>query len=108
MGWIKDLFGRLIRPAGADPHGLWVYARCDRCGEALRARVDLRHDLSPHYGADERVASYFCRKTLIGSGPCFQPVEVELTFDKHRRLIEQEIDGGTFIEAEAFEAEKGA
>jgi hypothetical protein len=44
------------------------------------------------------------RKVLIGSGRCFQPIEVKLTFDANRNIISREITGGDFI-AEGQERE---
>jgi hypothetical protein len=84
------------KPASQDASACWVAVRCNRCGETLRARVDLQHDLSIEYG--ESATTYFCRKVLIGEGHCFQRVEVELTFDSDRRLINREISGGQFVE----------
>ena len=43
---------------------------------------------------------YIVRKGLIGSGEnhCFQQIEVEMTFNTARDVIEQNIHGGTFVE----------
>jgi hypothetical protein len=37
---------------------------------------------------------------------CFQRVEVELTIDARRRLLDRRISGGEFLEAEARPAEQ--
>jgi hypothetical protein len=84
-----------------DANVYWVYVKCNRCGEQLRGRVNLSNDLSIHYvgkGKD----TYFCRKVIMGSGKCFQRVEVELTFDKNRKLINKEIQGGAFISEDEY------
>jgi hypothetical protein len=49
------------------------------------------------YSDEKGETTYFCRKTLIGSERCFQPIEVELTFDAQRNLIDKQIQGGQFI-----------
>jgi len=96
-----------LSPKGADERGvLWVYVRCDQCGEVLKTRVDLRHDLSPTYSSEGRVASYSSRKVLIGSQRCFEPIEVELTFDAQRHVISREISGGQFIGREEYEGDQ--
>jgi hypothetical protein len=41
----------------------------------------------------------------VGSKRCFQPIEVELTFDANRKVIAREITGGQFITEEEYEAE---
>jgi hypothetical protein len=89
-----------------------VYVQCQRCGETIRGRVDLLNDLSIDYGvvegedgettAPSDEVRYFCRKGLIGEQRCYQTVEIELTFDKNHRLIDQKIKGGKFIEEEEF------
>ena len=96
---IADLFSppaSTAKPASRDASAYWVTVRCNRCGETLRARVDLHNDLSIEYG--ESAATYFCRKVLMGEGHCFQRIEVELTFDSDRRLTNREISGGQFVE----------
>ncbi len=89
-----------------DPNAYWVYVQCQRCGEKLRGRVDLRNDLSPNYDGQDSSMTYFCRKVIIGEQICFQPIEVELTFDKQRKVIESRITGGKFISREAFLADE--
>lgn len=93
----------LFTPEGArETYAYWLYVQCDRCGEKIRSRVDLRNDLSVHYGETDRDTIYFCRKTLMGSGRCFQQIEVELTFDGRRQLVERQIRGGRFITEEEY------
>jgi hypothetical protein len=75
-----------------------IYVKCKRCGEKLSARVDLWNELSPDYEGD--TLSYYCRKVLMGSGICFQQVELRLRFDGDRRLVDQEVTGGEGIEQE--------
>lgn len=74
----------------------WIYVQCDHCGEKLRARIDTYNDLSVQYDEGGKNA-YFCRKVIIGSKRCYKPIEVKLTYDGSRRLINREIEGGGFI-----------
>ncbi|HOG46496.1 MAG TPA: hypothetical protein PLJ35_19585 [Anaerolineae bacterium] len=73
------------------------YVRCRRCGEVIKARADLRNELSIEYGEDERPSGYSYRKVLIGSGRCFQAIEVTMTFDPQRRVVSREVTGGEFV-----------
>lgn len=66
--------------------------KCNRCGEVIEGRVDLDNDLSLNDEGD----GYLVRKGLMGSGRCFQQIEVELTFDSKRQLQEKTITGGEF------------
>jgi hypothetical protein len=100
MSFFKKIASFLSPPTSSDTNAYWVYVKCNRCGENIRARVNLANDLSTNYEDGEK--NFFCRKTLIGEGRCFERVEVELTFDKKRNLISREINGGQFISEDEF------
>ncbi len=103
MGFFKKIGQALFPTTGSrEAPSYIIHARCNRCGENLRARVNLNNDLSLN---DD--GGYICRKVLIGGNRCFQQIEVILHFDAKRTLTEREITGGTFITAEEFEAETG-
>jgi len=95
---MKSLFG-----GGGDEAGYWVYVRCARCGEAIKTRIDLQRDLSAR---DE--GGFKVHKTMVGSGRCFERIEVDLTFDDDRRLVERQIARGEFITAEEYATAAGA
>jgi hypothetical protein len=97
MGFFKQL-GKLFKPrSNSDEWVHWVSVQCNRCGEQIRSRIDLRNDLSINYGEDGSL-TYFIRKVLMGEGHCFQRIEIELTFDKDRKLMDRQISGGKFAE----------
>lgn len=104
-----NLLGKLIdriRAAGEeDTSAYWLYVKCDHCGEKLRTRVDLYNDLSIHYSETGGSNTFFCRKAIIGSERCFSPIEIELTFDHQRSLVDRKIRGGQFISKVEFYAE---
>ncbi|HET9587982.1 MAG TPA: hypothetical protein VFO91_04250 [Anaerolineales bacterium] len=92
MGFLKNLFGGVT----AKPEKRYYVFRvkCNRCGEIIEGRVDLDNDLSLEYEDDRNV--YFGRKVLMGSGRCFQQIQVEMKFTSSRELIEQQAQGGQF------------
>ena len=95
---IFDRISRLFSSYNSgDEAGYWIYVRCDRCGEKLSARVNLYNDLSVNF-SESGDQTYICRKTIVGRQACFERIEINLIFDKRRKLIDQEITGGTFIE----------
>ncbi len=99
MDFLKRLFSALRAPApAAEARYLPLAARCARCGEILHGRVDLANDLSAEYGDDGRT-TYLCRKVLQGQARCFQAVEIRLTFDENRALVDRQITGGAFVDA---------
>ena len=106
MSFLKRIASALSPQGAGEGDVLWVYARCDKCGETIKTRLDLRHDLTPNYGAEGRVTDYVSRKVLIGSQRCFESIEVKLTFDPQRRVVSREIAGGQFISKEDYEGDE--
>ncbi|HET9911838.1 MAG TPA: hypothetical protein VFQ13_08110 [Anaerolineales bacterium] len=92
MGFLKNLFGG----GSAKPEKRYYIfnIKCNRCGEIIEGRVDLDNDLSLSDQGD----NYLVRKGLIGNNRCFQRIEVEMQFTSDRKLIEQQAQGGTFVE----------
>lgn len=98
MGFLKRFFQLFSPPSSSNLNALIVKVRCGKCGELIQTRISLSNDLSVEYGELEAETRYTCRKVLIGEGPCYQPVEVTLTFDQNRKVIDRSIRGGTFAE----------
>ena len=94
MGFLKNLFGS--GSSTSQNRNYTFKVKCDRCGEVIEGRVDLNNDLSVEYEGNESV--YFGRKVLMGSGRCFQQIEVELKFNASKQLLEKNITGGSFTE----------
>jgi hypothetical protein len=100
MSFFKRLAGLLGNPGARSGSPFYHFSvRCNRCGEVIEARVNLNNDLSPEFGEGEGgPQTYVCRKGLIGSGRCFQSIEVTLQFDARRKLTDRQIVGGTFVD----------
>jgi hypothetical protein len=95
MSFWKKINSLLSPPKKADQPAYWVTVRCSRCGEIIRARVNLSNDLSAEY--DGNRTSYVCRKVLLGESRCFQQIEVVLKFDENRKLLDRTVSGGEFV-----------
>jgi hypothetical protein len=91
MGFLKKLFSGGATSPGSDFYTFAV--RCNRCGETIEGKINLSNDLS----LDDE-GGYHVRKVLMGSGHCFQQIEVTLRFDASRQLQEKQISGGKFVE----------
>jgi hypothetical protein len=91
MGLFKKLFGGNAGLEHSEYFTFKVY--CDRCQEEIEGKINLNNDLSMD---DE--GGYLVRKVLLGSGLCFQQIEVILKFNAARQLSDRQINGGTFVE----------
>lgn len=98
MSFFKRLTNLFSSPSKPSDTAYWVTVRCNRCGEIIRARVDLRNDLSIQYGESDADTTYYSRKLIVGEQRCFQQIEVELTFNQQHQLIDRQIKGGQFVD----------
>jgi hypothetical protein len=94
MSFLKNLFSGT--PAKPDKRYHTFSVKCNRCSEIIEGRVDLDNDLSLEYEGDSTF--YIVRKGLVGNNRCFQQIEVEMKFTPERTLIEQQAQGGKFVE----------
>ena len=103
---LKKLGKILSSPKLKTDRAMYLYIQCDKCGEKLRARVDVWNDLTAEYeGNSDAAVSYHCRKVLIGEKRCYQPIELILKFDKNHKLVEKQINGGKYIDETAFNSQ---
>ena len=91
MGFLKKLFGGGMASSSTNFYTFNV--KCDRCGEIIEGKVNMNNDLS----LDDE-GGYHVRKVLMGSGRCFQQIEVAMKFDASRQLLDKQICGGKFVE----------
>lgn len=101
MDFLRRLFGARGRNGPVD-NVLHLYVRCSRCGAPVHVRVHLFNDLAVEYDDSENVAGYRLRKEIMDSR-CFRLIYADLTFDRNRRELSREIEGGEFITQEAYE-----
>lgn len=93
MNFLKKLF------APREPYKKEYFTfevKCKRCGETITGRVDLDNDLSADYEGSSD--TFHVRKVLMGEKKCFQRVEAHFKFNADRKMIEQEVIGGDFVE----------
>jgi len=96
MGFL-DAIKRVLFPPPPAGRYYQFQVKCRRCGEILEGRLDRYNDPSLEYEGETPVN--FCRKVLIGSGPCYQAVEVTFKFDESRnKVLERHVSGGEFVE----------
>jgi len=94
MGFLKNLFNST--PAKPEKHYYTFNVKCKRCGEIIEGRIDLDNDLSIEYEDNREV--YYIHKGLMGSGRCFQQIEVDIKFSSTHAVLEESAQGGTIVE----------
>lgn len=94
MNFLKRLFSA---PSGSTSNFFPFAVKCNRCGEIIEGRINLNNELSVEYDPGGGTL-YYGRKVLMGSGRCFQQVEVELKFNEAHNLLEKHTTGGQFVE----------
>lgn len=106
MGLLQSLKALFAGGGDRKPEdaGAWFYVRCRRCGEVIRARVDMRNDPS-----EDDSGQLVVRKLLVGgSRRCFDRLEMTLIFDANRRLRSQAVTGGDFVSADDYTTQQEA
>ena len=103
MGFFKRFAEMIGGGRGDEKRFLTVYVLTNRCREPIAVRVDLHNEVSRIEGDD----GYYVRKVIQTSGAkrCFDQVEVELWLDKNQRVTNREVQGGRWLEEEAYVAE---
>ncbi len=99
MNFLRSLFGGGGRGASGDPNALYLYIQPKGCDEVVRVRINLMNDLSE---SDEG-QGYIVHKVARGI-KCRQNVELFLTFNAQRKLVEQKVDNGKAVDAAAYDA----
>ncbi len=104
MNFLRRLFGG---PSGAPDSVLHLYVRCSHCGAAVHVRIHLFNDLAVEYDEHEQVCGYRLRKEMMDDR-CFRLIYADLAFDRNRRELSRDIQGGVFIELDEYERIVGA
>jgi len=100
MNFLRRIFGG-SGPVASDG-AIHLYVRCNRCGAPVHVRADPRNDLLIEYGDEDDAAGYRLIKEMMDSR-CFRLMRAELEYDRGRREIARQIEGGTFISQEEYE-----
>ena len=87
--------------AGSDG-AIHLYVRCNRCGAPVHVRIDPRNDLLIEYGDEDDATGYRLIKEIMDSR-CFRLIRAEIEYDRGRRELSRQIEGGTFITKEEFD-----
>jgi len=101
VSFLARLFGRGGAPAEAG-NILWLYVRCDRCGEKIRVRLNRNTDAQQEYDESGRPSHYHLRKEILGNR-CPNLMSVETQLDNAGRVVEQHAERCIVINEQEFE-----
>lgn len=95
MGFLKKFFGGREQKY-VDKTGIYFYVRSEH-GAFVKVRADRQHDLNATPNG------YTWHKTIVDNKH-FSRMKATIHFDKNYTITQQELEGGTFISEEAYEA----
>ena len=100
MNLLRRLFGGGAAPSG--DHAIHLYVRCNRCSAPVHVRIDPRNDLVIEYGDDDDASGYRLVKEIMDSR-CFRLMRAEIEYDRSRRELSRQLEGGTFLSKEEYD-----
>ena len=98
MNFLKKLFSG--GGSSGDGRATFFYVKPHRCDDILKVRIDTYNDLSQR---DEGSGFWVRKLASSGNYKCNQ-VEITLYFNSSKRIEDQEIQGGTFVDEAAYNA----
>ena len=104
MSFLRKLFGS---GGSSGDDGMYFYVRCSACNEPIRIRANPSTDLSPVYDESspgDDPTGYELHKEILGTR-CYRLIRAEWLFDRRKRRVGAEIQGGAEITADEYAAE---
>ena len=105
MNFLKRLASLFAGGGGGGSNRAFpIYVFSNRCREPIMAEIDLVNSLSRD---EENENQFYTRKVLQGSGKnrCFTQVEVDIWFDRSKKVSHYEVNGGRWLTEEEYEEE---
>lgn len=100
MNLLRKIFGGDDRPPSDG--AIHLYVRCNKCNALVHVRIDPRNDLAVEYGDNDDAVGYRLTKEIMDSR-CFRLIRAEIEYDRGKREVNRQIDGGTFISKDEYD-----
>jgi hypothetical protein len=100
MDFLRRIFGG--SGATTSDGAIHLYVRCTHCSAPVHVRADPRNDLLIEYGDEDDTTGYRLIKEIMDSR-CFRLMRAEIQYDRGRREISRQIEGGAFISKEDYD-----
>ncbi len=102
MGLLDGLRSFFSDVSSGEVYVIYIYVRCQRCGEVIRLRMDRRFDLEQEFG-ETLVTGFVANKDILGR-KCPNLIRVHIEYDSSYRPRTKDIEGGQFISRQEYEA----
>lgn len=103
---ISEFLKSLFSPSKADNYvvhdgrGLYVFIRCDKCGEKIQLRLRKTDEIQRNQNPKE--FQFFVQKMVMGT-ECFNRMETRIEFDKNYNVVNSQISNGKLITKDEYE-----
>ena len=109
LGLLAKLMGKLTSAAQTPRQpgvevtrdAVWVYVQCNKCGEKLALRLRKSSEIQREEAGGQGY-QMFINKTIVGNR-CFNQMQLRLEFDGAYRVVNKQLESGTFITKEEYE-----
>lgn len=103
MGFLRKLFGGDKKESGkyVDKQGIYFYVQVDNLDSRVKVRADKQYDLM------NTGSGYVWHKTIVDN-KYFRRMNAVVHFDHSYNVVSAELDGGSFISQEEYEAREAA
>lgn len=101
MGILKKFFSK-IEKKFEEENIMYLYIKCNKCGENIKVRITKSTDLLYNYNEPQGEVRYTLRKEILGS-KCPNLIYAFAKFGKNKNMLSLSIKGGTSITQEEFE-----
>lgn len=95
MGFMRKIRDAILGPSAGEPRDptcVYLYAKCDQCGAAVRVRVDKAHDLQ----RDFETGGFVLNKEMM-DGTCFALMQATVRFGPRYTILSSEVQGDKLI-----------
>jgi len=103
MGILKKFFSK-VEKKFEEENIMYLYVKCNGCGEKIKVRIVKSTDILYNYNQPQGKVGYTLRKEILGN-KCPNLIYAYAEFDKNKKMLSLDINGGISITQEEYEKE---
>ncbi len=93
-----------IKEKEEEQNVMFLYVKCNRCGEKIKVRIVKSTDLLYNYNKPQGDVGYTLRKEILGN-KCPNLIYAYAEFDKNKKMLSLDVNGGISIKPEEYKKE---